>query len=82
MPLINLSLLRDPFGPTHVSKRRFTFLTATSARPLDCGLYAEDSLWCTPHRDRNSLVAVASNSGPPSLDKFIGIPNVVNKVRR
>ena len=60
MPLINLSLLRDPFGLTHVSKRRFTFLTATSARPLDCGLYAEDSLWCTPHRDRNCLTNCSS----------------------
>ena len=82
MPRINWWLLRVPPGPMHDFKSLFAFFTATSALPLDWGLYAAELLWCTPHLDKKSPVAVAENSGPPSLDKLSGTPNVVNRVRK
>ena len=42
MALRKLSLSSDPFEPTFSISIRFAFLTATSARPLLCGKYAED----------------------------------------
>ena len=60
-------------------QRRFTFLTASSARPLDGGLYADDALWFTPYRDKKSQVGVVENLGLSSLDRLMETPNVIKK---
>ena len=48
--LIKRSLSSDPVGPTFARKRRFADFTATSARPLDCGKYADDRRCRMSHR--------------------------------
>jgi hypothetical protein len=47
------SVSTEPDGPTLSMSVRFAFFTATSARPLDRGKWADETLWCTPHRERN-----------------------------
>ena len=76
------SWLRLPVGLVLHISRRFAALTATSARPLDCGNATEDTRWRTPQRRRNCSVWVAVNSGPPSLDSSSGTPKVANRARR
>ena len=56
--------------------------TATSARQLACGRYAEAVLWWTPQSTRNRLVVWEENSGPPSDVSVSGIPNVEKVSRR
>ena len=80
--LKNLSLSRVPLGPKFARIRRLVAFTATSARPLDWGKYADDTLCLTPHLSRNSLVAPAVYSGPPSLDNSSGTPNVEKSERK
>ena len=76
------SLSSEPVGPMLSIRVRLAFLTATSARPLDCGKATEDMRWWTPHRDRKLEVSEAVNSGPPSLDRISGTPKVANIWRR
>ena len=64
----SLSLLREPLGPTFDLSSLLADFTATSARPFDCGWYAEEMRCLTPHVFKKSLVTPAVNSGPPSLD--------------
>ena len=80
--LRRLSLSREPLGPTFDLSSLLADFTATSARPFDCGWYADDMRCFTPHFCRNSLVIPAVNSGPPSLDSSSGTPNVENEERR
>ena len=80
--LKNLSQSRVPVGPRFACIRRLVAFTATSARPLDWGWYAEDTLCLTPHLSRNSLVPHAVYSGPPSLDSSSGTPNVEKRERK
>ena len=54
--------------------------TANSALPLEDGKYADDILCRMPHRLKKSLVSLAVNSGPPSLETSIGTTNVT-KIR-
>ena len=56
MPCRKLSVSRVPDGPIQDKRNRLTFLTATSALPLDLGKYAEDILCFTPHRFKKSEV--------------------------
>ena len=75
-----LSLVKFPSGPTFSIKRRFVAFTASSAIPLEDGRYADDIRCRTPHLSRKVSVALAVNSGPPSLDISTGRPNVANMV--
>ena len=70
----SLSSVPDEF--TFDLRSLLAVLTATSARPFDCGWYADDLRCLTPHLVRNSCVALAMNSGPPSLDSSSGTPKV------
>lgn len=72
----NLSVSKMPDGPVFDRSSCFVALTATSARQLDWGLYAEESLWETPHCCIKSQVEVATNSGPPSLENSEGTSNL------
>lgn len=67
-----------PPGPVLPAIIRFTVLTPVSARLLAWGLYAAESLWCTPQSLSSSLVDEAANSGPPSVVIVSGMPNVAN----
>ena len=80
--LRRLSLSREPLGPTFDLSSLLADLTATSARPFDCGWYAEEMRCLTPQVFRNSLVTPAVNSGPPSLDSSSGTPKVENRERK
>ena len=60
----------------------FADFTATSARPFDFGKYAEETLGLIPHFLRNSVVRLAVNSGPPSLESSSGAPKVAMKDRK
>ena len=74
MAFKKLSVFKDPEGPIFERKSLLAVLTATSARPFDCGKYAEDSRWLTPHWSKKRIVALALNSGPPSLASSVAIP--------
>ena len=52
------------------------FTATSSARPFDCGLYADDIRCFKPYFSRNSDVALAVNSGPPSIDNYSGAAKV------
>ena len=78
----SLSLSSDPDGFVFALRSLLVVLTATSARPLDCGWYAEDLRCFTPQFARNSCVVLATNSGPPSLESSSGTPNVVKNFLR
>lgn len=74
----NASVQSSPLGPVLSVIKRFTVFTPISALQLLCGNATDDSLWCTPQVRRNSLVAVAVNSGPPSDASLSGMPKVTN----
>ena len=76
----NVSLLREPLGPVFDRNSLFADFTATSARPFDWGLYADDTRGLTPHFLRKSFVRLAVNSGP--LDSSSGTPNVSERERK
>ena len=60
---------------------RLTDLTPISALQFECGNATDDRRWCMPQSFRNWRVAVAVNSGPPSVASSSGMPKVA-KVRR
>ena len=70
-----------PLGPVLPAISRFIDFTATSARQLAWGWYADDMRWWTPQLVRNVLVVCEANSGPPSEVSESGIPKVA-KVSR
>ena len=72
-------MFKDPLRSIFERNSLFAVLTATSARPLDWGWYADDTLDLIPHFLRNSFVILAINSGPPSLASSSGAPNVAMK---
>ena len=77
-----LSWLRLPGDPVLEVRRRLAVLTATSARPFDCGKWAEE-MWCLiPQRLRRFSVHPAVNSGPPSDEIYSGTPNVAKNNQR
>ena len=80
--LRRLSLSNEPPLLTLDRSNRLADFTATSARPFDSGLYADDTRCFTSHLVRKSWVISAINSGPPSLESSIGTPNVANIFRR
>ena len=80
--LRSLSLSREPFGEILDISNLLDDFTATSARPFDCGLYADETLCLISHFLRKSFVRLASNSGPPSLDSSSGTPKVEQRERR
>lgn len=71
------SLSRLPFGLMLSINRRFAVLTENSALPLEDGNETDGSLCCIPHFLKNVLVSLALNSGPPSLEIYIGTSNVI-----
>ena len=49
--------MRDPAGPVFSAMSHFIDLTAVSAQRFKCGLYAELTLWLTPHVFRKAWVS-------------------------
>ncbi len=70
-----------PLGPVLPAISHFIDFTATSARQLAWGWYADDMRWWTPQFLRNDLVVCEANSGLPSEVSESGIPKVA-KVSR
>ena len=78
IPRCSESVSRLPCGSVLLVIRRLTVLTPISALQLECGNATEDRRWWTPQSFRNWRVAVAVNSGPPSVAHSSGMPNVAN----
>ena len=55
---------------------RLTDFTPIFALQFECGKATDDRQWCTPHSFRNWRVAVAVNSGPPSVATSSGMPDM------
>ena len=74
--------VKAPPGPVLPASSLLMVFTATLARQLACGWYAEAVLWWTPQFTRNRVVVWEENSGLPSDVSVSGIPNVEKVSRR
>ena len=74
--LKNFSVSNDPFTSMLPSINRLVDLTASLARPFDCGWCAADGRMLTPYLARKSPVLSAINWDPPSNAISSGTPNV------